>query len=110
VSVLVIAVLAIATSSQHGEEPPGPSARNAFYVALTFVKDRLKAPSTADFCSFDDAQVRRLPDRSYRVAGHVDAENSFGAKLRIRWAVRVRHVKGDSWERMSPVLILNGRE
>lgn len=43
-----------------------------------YVKQRLKAPATADF---EHHQVVATGDR-YKVEGAVDAENSFGAQLR----------------------------
>jgi hypothetical protein len=56
------------------------------------VRDRLKAPSTADFpgCVFgaNEYEIRRSADgKQASVIGHVDAQNAFGAKLRTKFVV-----------------------
>lgn len=59
-----------------------------------FVKDRLKAPSTAEFpWSFDDYQTNRLVthENAYNIEGHVDSQNSFGAMLRSRFTCKIQN-------------------
>jgi hypothetical protein len=56
------------------------------------VLQQLKAPATADFpaCVFNanEYEIRRSVDgKQASVIGHVDAQNSFGAKLRRRFVV-----------------------
>jgi hypothetical protein len=46
-----------------------------------FVKERLKAPSTAKFSN----EVTGVNGRLYTVTGDVDAQNSFGAMLRSKY-------------------------
>lgn len=46
-----------------------------------YVRDRLKAPSSAEFPFFAD-RTTKVADGHYIVESHVDAQNSFGAKLR----------------------------
>ncbi|MES9636699.1 hypothetical protein [Megasphaera elsdenii] len=55
-------------------------------IAQNTVKDRLKAPSTADF---DNIKVVKSKDGSVLITGTVDAQNSFGAKLRKGFMVTV---------------------
>ena len=73
--------------------PEDPCARDsaAWVMATQFVERRLKAPSTAKFpwMSDDGVSVSRLPGCKYRVIGYVDAQNSFGAKLRNRFVVEL---------------------
>lgn len=57
------------------------------------VKDRLKAPSTAEFSN----EAADGGDGSYVVDGDVDSENSFGAMLRSHFTCTV-HSAGDQWE------------
>ncbi len=59
----------------------------AFIQCQAFVKERLKAPSTADFGGYLESNGMHDPDANpvgsiYKVASYVDAQNSFGAKLR----------------------------
>src|SRR5262245_35790666 len=61
--------------------------RIAAYVACkNAVQTRLKAPSSADFSSFTGSQVVLKDAFNYEVAGSVDAQNSFGAKLRSNFS------------------------
>lgn len=52
------------------------------------VKARLKAPASADF---DTSATESSPDR-WTVSGSVDAQNSFGAKIRSSFSCRVAWV------------------
>ena len=72
----------------------------ASIYAQDFVRDRLKAPSTAEFPSY--GQARRKSDANwdckFLVLGNVDAENGFGAKIRSTYAVELRYQpEDDKW-------------
>lgn len=54
----------------------------AFSMAQVMIEDLLKAPSTADFAPFNYDSVQRIDLTTWKVKTYVDAENSFGAKLR----------------------------
>lgn len=60
---------------------------DAWVCAQAIVKSKLKSPSTADFCSFADAEVKHLGNGEYIVTGWVDAMNSFGAEVREYFVV-----------------------
>lgn len=67
-----------------------------------FVRDRLRAPATADF-PFLDRQVTPAGNDTYVVASYVDAQNAFGAMIRNDFRCTVRYRGGDeaassSWE------------
>jgi len=62
---------------------------DAFYIAKNVVESALKAPSTAEFCDFDESRVTRYGD-IVTVKGFVDAQNSFGAMLRSDWSVEMQ--------------------
>lgn len=80
---------------EYGTQPAGDELHfNAFYTAKQFVEDRLKAPATADFS--DDYTWGRTAENTYVITSTVDAENSFGAKLRHNWRVKLKLV-GDNW-------------
>lgn len=59
-----------------------------------FVKDRLKAPSTADF---SDEKARSLGGPRWDVSGSVDAENSFGAPIRMQFRCDLKYMGNDKW-------------
>lgn len=67
----------------------------AFTVAEAMVKQELKAPSTAKFCTISQASITHDGD-VYTVSGWVDAQNSFGATLRSNWTVTFTAVKSGS--------------
>ena len=65
---------------------------DAEIICKDFVRNRLKAPSTAGFSDVD--HTGSAP--TWTVTGNVDAENSFGAKLRMRFTCVVTD-DGDQW-------------
>lgn len=72
-----------------------PDDNGAIAICRTFVKRQLKSPSTAGFSS-----ERATNDgATWTVTGSVDAENSFGAKLRTAYVCTVRpaDATGDNW-------------
>lgn len=70
--------------------------RIACDMAERFVKDRLKAPSTAKFPGFwDDANgegcVAYFNDGTWRISSWVDSQNSFGAQIRTHYVAQLTH-------------------
>lgn len=62
---------------------------NAQVECEKFVTQRLKAPSTADFASMRDLKISGDGNGPWSVEGYVDAQNSFGAKIRSRYTCSV---------------------
>ncbi len=77
---LVIVFKGFSYLSLSGEEKSRDT--EAYVCAIDVVESHLKAPSTADFCGFDEARVTDLGNNKYKVTGYVDAQNSFGAVVR----------------------------
>jgi hypothetical protein len=75
----------------------GSNIINAFVMSHEFVRNSLKAPSTADFQEFDPSLVTDLGEGRFRVSSYVCAQNSFGAKLRTRYTCTLKHLDGDNW-------------
>ena len=59
-----------------------------------FIKKRLKAPSTADFAPHRDLKISGS-DLEWTVIGFVDAQNSFGAKIRQTYICKI-HYQGNT--------------
>jgi hypothetical protein len=78
---------------------------SAYSMAQVFIKKQLKAPASAEFPSMSDEQVKvsKSGEAKYLVSGYVDAQNSFGAKLRTRWMCEVEYVGEEKW-RATPAL------
>lgn len=86
-----------------GEESPADKAKQAEQDKKTMlitttqeaVKERLKSPSTSKFpWGYDEYNIKETNSTNndmtiYNVAGYVDAENSFGAKLRNNFIVKL---------------------
>lgn len=67
-------------------------------MSQQYVKDQLKAPSTAKFPWYEDAFVFDLGGGKFQVNAYVDAENSFGAKLRSHYTCKLQKIEdGDYW-------------
>lgn len=77
---------------------------NACYAAQQKIKSALKAPSTADFPNCYEADSEAHVDPSdvgpgaYTVATYVDAQNSFGAKLRGYYSCASRTFDGETFQ------------
>lgn len=70
----------------------------AYVMIQADVKRRLKAPATAEFPTRYGKGSRNENDCVYRVVGHVDAQNAFGAVLRNQFRGRIEYFPGDgSW-------------
>lgn len=81
---VVLLVFALLPAPQDTSGPP--DGNDAALICRQMVEDRLKAPSTADF---SDLRYSGEYPR-WTVFGTVDAENSFGAKLRMNWTCVVK--------------------
>ncbi len=58
-----------------------------YVLAKKAVSNHLKAPSTADFCDWNECEFAKGEGNTYIMTGYVDAENSYGAKLRSTWGI-----------------------
>lgn len=61
----------------------------ALRTAQDGIKKKLKAPSTAEFPGLRESEVTREGPDVFIVKSYVDAQNSFGAKIRNHFTVKV---------------------
>lgn len=95
--IIVTIILSVSLLTGCGSE--GDDETTAIVMAREFVEDRLKAPSTADFCGYEDTTAEQQDTGSWVIESCVDAENGFGAKIRTDWYVEVEYDTDDgSWE------------
>lgn len=96
---LFVAFCLLVVRSKSGPRTQGSTPGEAAWMATNFVKDRLKAPATANFPSTysDDICIESLGQERYLVRGWVDSQNTFGANVRTRWVCVLRHAGGDRW-------------
>jgi len=90
---LVVLIGVMSSVGDDSSDTGEPSASSAVSGCQQFVERRLKAPSTADFTG-----MAAIPTgaNGWRVDGSVDAENSFGAKVRTGFTCHM-HSSGDRW-------------
>ena len=71
----------------------------AVRMAEKFVRDRLKAPSTAKFPSATESirHVQHAGGNTYEVNSFVDAQNSFGAAIRTRYYCKLQDKGSGRW-------------
>lgn len=81
------------------EEPRlNNTANDACYACRQFVRNNLKAPSTADFQLCDEASSIYQRERVFTVNSYVDAQNAFGAKLRYDFTCTAEYIPSrDGW-------------
>jgi hypothetical protein len=97
IGVCVVLALGFFMSQSSSPSSSSPSDIDAHVMARSFVRDRLVAPSTADFSSLADTKVTPLGGNRWSVSGWVDAQNAFGAKLRRRYSCTLRYEGHDNW-------------
>lgn len=74
---------------------------DAWTTCKDFVEERLSAPSTADFPSWDpDQYLKSRSGQEYTLAAYVDAENKLGGTVRTDFTCTVRHLVGGEWRLM----------
>lgn len=86
-------VSACGGSGGASDEPGEGDKFSAAVMCEEFVKDRLKAPATAEF----DTEPGTKSGRAWVVQGVVDSENGFGAMLRSDFTCRLRYAGDDEW-------------
>lgn len=96
-SLLLLCVLVGACGVAAQEEKPSPLSKSQVWnLAKDAVRLHLKSPSSASFGGIlsdtqdPDKAVQRLTETVYGVTGWVDADNSFGAKLRQNFYCELR--------------------
>ena len=100
-SITLVIIYFISTFSNMKNDPEsleGNIKLNCAVLAENAIKNELKSPSTAEFSyngSYKDyVQLTSLIDSTYEVSGFCDAENSFGAKLREEFVVKIKKENG----------------
>lgn len=74
-----------------------------------YVRKYLKSPSTAEFSGVAETTVYDKGNKKYTVIGWVDSQNSFGAKLRTKYACRTTDEGNGQWS-FEPLVTNEGTE
>lgn len=84
------------SKSNRLEDTFGHDEFDAVVVAEKAVKNKLKSPSTAEFCSHKEYSIT-CSRNTWTVSGYVDAQNSFGAMLRNNFTVKFTFENGERY-------------
>jgi hypothetical protein len=90
--VVVAGLFVIGSFSGGGDSDSSGDSYMAEEQCKDWVKEQLKAPSTAEF-----ENVSSTGSDPYTVTGDVDAQNGFGAQIRTTWTCDI-HTEGDYWK------------
>lgn len=99
----MMAVLVVAPKGFGVQAPTAgqraPSRSDACFISQKFVRERLKAPTTAKFPAWTEENCRvTRAGEIWRVRSFVDAQNSFGAMIRSDYGVEMTHnPQTDTW-------------
>lgn len=94
--ILAVVIFFAVTCSRSGADKNNKhSLMEAFIMSQDFVKQRLKAPASAQFATNCDEGSNQLNDSSFFIVGHVDSQNSFGALLRSNYTCRITFTDED---------------
>ena len=95
--IIMMCILAAGSSDSNNGKPREPDEISAFVMSEEFVKNRLKAPATADFPWYDRSFVSDLGGGRFKVSANVDSKNSFGAKIRTHYTCVLKYKGEDAW-------------
>ena len=97
-----IAVVGGLLSPDSGYQASGgnsPDRTDACFMSQKFVREELKAPSTAEFPDWTESNCQATQSgNTWTVRSFVDAENSFGAQIRSDYTAEMTYnASRDSW-------------
>lgn len=80
---------------------------DACFISQKFVKQNLKAPSTAEFPMWTEENCKATPNGDvWKVRSYVDAQNGFGAMIRSDYGVEMRyHPDADNWTLLDILIV-----
>lgn len=118
--IVIVAVILISNLGGESDKPAstGPDAKptakqavsaedklkhnleTACYIARSFVRKQLKAPSSAEFPHCDDIKTWAVPDQEgvYRSQAYVDSKNAFGVMVRTQYICTVKDIGNEKWK------------
>jgi hypothetical protein len=97
--VVIFAVIIFLNSMCNRSETETVDDQNlvAWGICKQFIRDRLKAPTTAKFETYNRYGVKQLDTDDWQVTIQVDAQNSFGAMLRSTYVCKIQDKGDDKW-------------
>ena len=84
------------------------SPANAWLMCQSFVEQTLLSPGSVEWPEHYKSNVLHLGGGRYRIASHVDSQNTFGALVRTKFIAELLWTGETSWR--LELLILNGQQ
>ncbi|GAA0082983.1 hypothetical protein [Clostridium sp. CTA-6] len=88
-SIILCLGIFVGCSDSSGRGDESEERYKAYETAKSYVEDELKSPSTAEFPSASEAKITKLGKDEYKIESYVNAENSFGAKVKSTFSCRI---------------------
>jgi len=107
-AVLLLGALIANRSAETAGDSTTNNGTMAYVMCQDRVKESLKAPSTAEFSGITETQIAPQGNRKYAVIGWVDAQNSFGAKLRTKYICKATDEGNSQWN-FEPLVTNDGQ-
>lgn len=100
----IVIILAVIFNLLGGEDNPetetySASCEDAYVVSTSYVEQRLKSPSSAEFPYDSSTSCSREGNDVFQIDSYVNANNSFGTQIRTDWQAKLKYSGGDP---MSP--------
>jgi uncharacterized protein YyaL (SSP411 family) len=90
-SLFILPVIFILFSCSGDDDKFTPKASDALYDSRSFIEPELYSPASAEFNTSTDG-VKQINDSTFYVSSYVDADNKFGAKLRINYTCTLTYL------------------
>jgi hypothetical protein len=99
VVVAILGSIYFPEAGQQANHYDSPDRSDACFASQKFVRDELKAPSTAEFPDWTESNCQATQSGNvWTVRSFVDAENSFGAQVRSDYTAEMSYnTSRDSW-------------
>ena len=96
--VAIIATIGVLIYVDNKDKTKTPSKSDtyidSYYYSQELVKDKLKSPKSADFPWYSDSFIKEKGD-TITVTAYVDADNSFGANIRVNYIATIKVKNGE---------------
>ena len=96
VCVVAATLLAACDSAEEREAKKCKNSTLAYVYSQDFVRDRLRAPSTADF-PLSGFSAIHVSGCRHKIRAYVDAQNVFGGTIRTPYTAVVRYDGDGTW-------------
>ena len=97
---LVVVMFSVLVAGCYNAGENCTSTTMAYLMSQDFVEKRLKSPSTAEFpyTLSEGVKIMYQGECRHAIFAYVDAQNSFGATVRVKYYAEVQNQKGtDTW-------------